>query len=79
MRSDCETDTTRLLPNNVINEPEVTDKEAEGRFTKDLYPTLFASRGLTACWSFLKKCSFKTPCNVLVLRLRPENTSVFYL
>lgn len=52
MRSDCETDTTRLLPNNVINEPEVTDKEAEGRFTKDLYPTLFASRGLTACWSF---------------------------
>lgn len=52
MRSDCETDTTRLLPNNVINEPEVTDKEADGRFTKDLYTTLFAARGLTTCWSF---------------------------
>lgn len=52
MRSDCETDTTRLLPNNVINEPEVTDKEADGRFTKDLYTTLFASKGLTTCWSF---------------------------
>lgn len=58
MRSDCETDTTRLLPNNVINEPEVTDKEADGRFTKDLYTTLFASRGLTTCWSFKKKVQF---------------------
>lgn len=58
MRSDCETDTTRLLPNNVINEPEVTDKEADGRFTKDLYTTLFCIQRTHYLLAIFKKVQF---------------------